>query len=124
MQDHCGSNVGLGTLAFWGKPLQCCYRPICGSPTQGMGVDYITPLLPVFLWFFLYIFSYRRFFPLVFWPFSSIVAFFPPNFGVPMGGGKLRFFLLCHLGHFWHCYPLLLVSHCTVLWAEKMVYMI
>ena len=92
VQDHWGSNVGPGTLAFWGKPLPCCYPPICGSPTQGMGVDYLIPLLPVFLWFFLYIFTQRRFFPLVFWSFSSIVAFFFfSNFGVPVGGGELDF---------------------------------
>ena len=41
-----------------------------------------------------------------------------------MGGGELSFFLLCHLGHFWHCFALLLISRCTVLWAENMVYMI
>ena len=47
-----------------------------GHPPRGMGVDYITspPLLPVLLWFLLYIFSWRRSFLLVFQTFSSIFA--------------------------------------------------
>ena len=41
----------------------CCnYPPICGTPTQGMGLNYTVslPLLPVSLWFLLYIFCCGR----------------------------------------------------------------
>ena len=43
--------------------LCCCnYPPICGTPTQGMGLDYTVslPLPPVSLWFLLYIFCCGR----------------------------------------------------------------
>ena len=83
----------------------CNYPPICGSPTRwgGMGVYYTLspPLLSVSLWFFLYIFSCRRSFSssLQVFLINSCPANSCTNFGVPMGGGELRVFLLHHLGH-------------------------
>ena len=55
-------DVRLRSLAPWGEPCNCNYPPICGSPSPGdMGLDStMTPhLLPVSLWFLLYIFSCR-----------------------------------------------------------------
>ena len=57
---------------------KCNYHPVCGSPTEDMGFDYIvSPLFsPVLLWSFLYIFSYKGSFLIVFGSFSSIIALY------------------------------------------------
>ena len=54
----------------------CNYPPVLGSPTQSMDLDSTAspPLLPILLWFLLYIFSCRRSFLLVVQSFSLIAA--------------------------------------------------
>ena len=49
--------MGLRALSPLGEPLQCNYSPVCGLPTVGMGLDYITslPLLPNSLELLLYV---------------------------------------------------------------------
>ena len=73
--------------------------PFVSCPHEGMGLDYIMTLLilPVSLWFLLYIFSCRRYFLIFFIDGCSITTC---NFGVPVRGGELRVFLLCHLGRY------------------------
>ena len=73
---------GLRSL-IWGpelsllgeNPCSCDYTLVCGMPTGGVGLDYTVspPLLPVSLWFLLYIFSCEKSFLLVFRSVSSIV---------------------------------------------------
>ena len=54
--------VGLRPRTPWREPLQCNHSPICGL-TVGMGLacTVTLPLLPIFLWFLLYIFACRSF---------------------------------------------------------------
>ena len=58
-------DMELRTLIPVGEPLQSNYSPVCGLPTLrvGMGFDYSTSLrlLPISLWFLLYVFSCRSF---------------------------------------------------------------
>ena len=71
----------------------------------GVGLDYTVslPLLPISLWLLFYILSCGKSFLVVFSPFSQIVALKivlnSCNYGVPIGGGEFRVFLLSHLGH-------------------------
>ena len=64
-----------------------------------MGFDYIRslPLLPILLWFLLYVFSCRRSFLVGSGLFHQWLFSDSCNFGVLMRGGELRVFLLCHL---------------------------
>ena len=64
---------GLGLSLLWENLCICNYSPICGSPTWGMGLDYIaTPPTPtIFLLFLLFIFSCRRSFLVGFDPFHQ-----------------------------------------------------
>ena len=119
------TQVALRPLLVEENLWNCHYSPVCGllahgrhsmgpqSQTQlsdkaytlpmGIGLDYtaILPLLPISLWFLLYIFCCRTFF-------SGRFCFFliyrcsrnSCNFGVPMRGDELRMFLLCHLAQF------------------------
>ena len=65
---------------------------------RGMGLHYITPLtlLPTF-WLLLYIFSYRKYFPVFLINSFSVNSY---NVGSPMREGELRVFLLHHLAVF------------------------
>ena len=81
------------------------YSPICESPTLGLWVLTILlslPLLFISLWFLLYMFSCIRCFCDIFWSFSLIVGLLLLlsrfSFVMPLGGGKLRVIILCHLG--------------------------
>ena len=70
-----------------------------GCPPQGYGSSlYYTslPLLPTF-WLLLYIFSYRRYFPVLLINSFSVNIY---NVGLPMREGELRVFLLHHLAVF------------------------
>ena len=64
---------------------------------MGMGLDYVmtSPLLPVWIWFFLYMFIYRSFLEgsILFIHDCSANNYY---FLVPVGGGELRAFLLPH----------------------------
>ena len=57
--DH---DVGFRCLAPWGEPLQLQLFSRLWVTHWGMGLDYIVtpPLLPILLWFLLYIFGCRR----------------------------------------------------------------
>ena len=99
-------NPGLG-IPMWGsnhsllgeKLCDCNYPLVCGSlPHRCIGLDYTTslPLLPILFWFLFKIFRCRR---------SSLPIFLISScsvnscsVGVPLGGGELGVFLLCHLG--------------------------
>ena len=69
-------NVGSYPSVLRENFCNCNYPPFVGRPPKGMGLDSTLspPLLHIFLWFLLYIFSCRRSFLLVFRSFSSIFA--------------------------------------------------
>ena len=73
-----------------------------GCLPWGMGLDYIAslPLLPVSLWFFLYIFSCRSFllFSVLFSAIVALQIVVTLVCQIYVGGGELRVFLLHHLG--------------------------
>lgn len=76
--------------------------PFVDCPARHMGLDYTSsvPFLPILLRFLPYIFGCGRAFligsSLFFVDSCSVILLFC-NFSVPMRGGKLRLFLLCHL---------------------------
>ena len=117
---------GLYPLLPGGNLYNCNYPRTCESPALGSCLYLVSApplLLPILLYFLLYIFSCRRFFStnlLVVHINNCLVNNF--SFGVPVGGGKLRVFLLHHLvlsqnilynecNHF-HNSPDLLYLHC------------
>ena len=87
-------DVGLRALTPVGEP------QFVGHSPRGMGLDYIvnSPLLPVSLWFFLYVFSCRRSFLVGSGLFISGCPENSCGFGVLVRGGELKVFLLHHLG--------------------------
>ena len=130
--------TGLQSQMFWGSSSQCrttrlgspmwgpdplllgenlcnCnYSPICGSLTQGYGSG-SPPLLPVLLWFLLYLFSCRRSLLLVFIGRCSINSC---KFVVPRRGGELRF-LLHHLGPGGACFSFFANKNINVYCLKK-----
>ena len=87
-----------------GKNCCCCdCPPVCGLPTRGAGPNHAAslPPLPISPCLLLYVFICKRSFLLVFRLFSHSTDNRSVNscdFGVCVGGGKLRVFLLCHRG--------------------------
>ena len=90
----CGSNSLLLTeepciCDFSLQLMSCCARDV--------GSDSTVSLPPLLQLFFLYILSCRNTFLLVFRLSSGRVSCVCCSFGVSMGRGELRIFLLCHL---------------------------
>ena len=90
----CGSNSLLLTeepciCDFSLQLMSCCARDVGSASTVSL-----PPLLQLF---FLYILSCRNTFLLVFRLSSGRVSCVCCSFGVSMGRGELRIFLLCHL---------------------------
>ena len=92
--------MGLRSLALGEKLCNSNYPPffVHGLP-GGMGLDGAV-CLPLLLILRSFIFLLVEDL-LVFMLLSSITALVNNcNFGLPVGGGELRVFLLCHLGHY------------------------
>ena len=72
-----GAQCGAWTpCSLWRTSTIVTILPFMDRQPQDMGLDYTVspPLLPILLWFCLYIFSYRRSLPIVFRSFLSTVA--------------------------------------------------
>ena len=110
-RNHLPGAVPLGWGAQFGSQTPCFFGrtsaiviilPFVGYPPRGVGLDCTTfpPVLSVSLWLLLYIFSCARYFLLVFQFFLiNNLCVNSCNFGVPMGEGELRVFIVLHLGH-------------------------
>ena len=66
--------LGLTSLLHVETLCSCDCSVISGSSTQGSDCASSPPLLPVLLWFLLYIFSCRRSFLLVFWSYQLLLC--------------------------------------------------
>ena len=71
-----------------------------GHSSGGMGLDYIRSLLllPILLWFLLYVLVVKDLFGYLLVFFIDGCSADSCGFGVLVRGGELRVFLLCHLG--------------------------
>ena len=93
-----GAWCGAQAPRSWRTSVIVIILPFVVHPPRGMGPDYTTSpsLLPVSLWFLLYIFSRRRPFLPVFQSFFCVnsCSVNSCSFGVPVGRGELSVFLL------------------------------
>ena len=81
-------DMELRSLDPWGRTSPFVnILPFMGHTPRGLGLDYTAfpPLLPVLLWFLLYIFNFRRSFLLVLRSFSSVLALLLLWFGCAGG---------------------------------------
>ena len=92
---------GLDPLLLGRILCNCDYPPICGSPSQGVGLDYITSFSSHPSHYTLFCVSL-----VVVNLFSSLQVTLIDscsvnscNFDMPFKGGEPGVFLLCHLGH-------------------------
>ena len=95
-------NMVLGPLAPWGGSLQLWLSSFfvgCSLTYMGLDCSGSLFLLSVSYWLLIYIFRFRRFFCVFLQGnFMDSCSVNSCNFGMPVGGGELRVFLLCHLG--------------------------
>ena len=91
----------LRPLASWGEPLQLwlsSHSWVASSRSVSLDYSPSPPLLPIFLCFFLFSFSFIIYASLQVILINSC-SVNSCNFGVPLGGVVLKVFLLHHLGH-------------------------
>ena len=102
-----GTPCEAWTLTSWKEPLLALLFVACLPRGAGPNHTASLPLLPVSRCLLLYVFICKRSFLLVFRLFSHSTENRSVNscdFGVCVGGGKLRVFLLCHRGWLSHSY--------------------